>query len=212
MSIKDLTGQRFGRLTVIRKTDKRGPDGGIVYECLCDCGNTCFVWNNKLTRKNHSAKRSCGCLQAEAHTTYIHGEAGTILYHKWTGMKDRCYNPNAAQYKYYGGRGISVCAEWLHDFSAFQRWALSAGYRRELSLDRIDPNGGYCPENCRWIALEDQQKNKRTVPLFTYSGETHTLPEWSEITGIKYGTLWKRIKNGWSIEKALTTTVGLNSK
>ena len=127
-------------------------------------------------------------------------------------MRERCYDKNSKPFKNYGGRGISICDEWKNDFAAFRDWALANGYREDLSIDRIDVNGNYCPENCRWVSLEDQQKNKRNVPLFTYSGKTHTLPEWSEITGIKYGTLWARIKNGWSIEKALTTTAGSNSK
>lgn len=89
---RNLTGLRFGRLTVIRETSERAADGGIIWECLCDCGKTCFVWGNKLTRKGHSQKRSCGCLQEETHHTKTHGESKSVLFHKWTGMKDRCYN------------------------------------------------------------------------------------------------------------------------
>lgn len=200
MHINDLTGRRFGRLTVIRKTDQRGPDGGIIYECLCDCGNTCFVWGNKLTRKGHSAKRSCGCLHDETH--HPHGCSKTTLFHKWTGMNDRCYNRNARQYPDYGGRGITVCDEWRNDFSCFLSWALSSGYQEGLSIDRIDVNGNYCPDNCRWITMSEQQKNKRNVKLITYCGETHTLPEWADILGIKYGTLWERIHDGMSVEDA----------
>ena len=159
MARKDLTGQRFGRLTVIRATDQRGPDNGIVYECLCDCGNTCFVWNNRLTIRTHSRKRSCGCLHDETHEQ--HGGAGTLLYHKWNGMRDRCNNPKARQYSYYGGRGIRICDEWQNSFAAFRDWALSAGYKDGLSLDRIDYNGNYCPENCRWISMAEQQRNRR---------------------------------------------------
>lgn len=201
--LNDLTGKRFGRLLVIGTTDQRGPDGGMIYECRCDCGNTCYVWNNKLTRKSHSAKRSCGCLQIDSHTTHLHGESGTLLHHKWTGMKDRCLNKNSKQYPYYGGRGITVCNEWKNDFSAFQKWALSSGYKEDLSIDRIDPNGNYCPENCRWITMSAQQSNKRNVKLITYQGETHTIPEWAKIRGIEYGTLWSRLKKGMPIEQAL---------
>lgn len=197
----DLTGQKFGRLTVIRKTDRRGPDGGIVYECLCDCGTTCFVWNNRLTAKDHSRKRSCGCLHDETHTP--HGGSKSALFHKWTGMKDRCYNARAKQYKHYGGRGISVCDEWRKSFIAFRNWALANGYHEGLSIDRIDPNGNYSPENCRWITMTQQQQNKRNVKRITWQGETHTIPEWAAIRGIKYGTLWERIKSGMPIEQAL---------
>lgn len=205
MPRKDLTGQRFGRLTVIRATDQRGPDNGTVYECLCDCGNTCFVWNNRLTRKGHSRKRSCGCLHDETHEQ--HGGTGTILHHKWTGMRDRCNNPNSKQYSYYGGRGIRICDEWQNSFAAFRDWALSAGYKDGLSLDRIDVNGNYCPDNCRWISMAEQQANKRSNVRIEYNGETHTIAEWAEITGIDYKTLHRRISAGWEPEKALTQPV-----
>lgn len=200
MHINDLTGLRFGRLTVIRKTDQRGPDGGIIYECLCDCGKNCFVWGNKLTRKSHSAKRSCGCLHDETHPK--HGGSKTTLFHKWTGMQDRCYNRKSKQYPDYGGRGISVCEEWRDSFAVFRDWAIANGYQEGLSIDRINVNGNYCPENCRWITMSEQQKNKRNVKQITWNGETHTLPEWSIILGIKYQTLWKRIHDGMPIEKA----------
>lgn len=204
---KDLTGKRFGRLVVIRPTEERGPDGGIVWECLCDCGNTCLVWNNKLLRKNHSAKRSCGCLQVDSHTTYIHGDEGTILYHKWKGMKERCNNPNAQPYQYYGGKGVRVCAAWENDYPAFKAWAESAGYQDGLSLDRIDPNGDYCPENCRWVILSEQSRNKTTNIKISIDGKTKTLAEWSRDFGIKYGTAWRRIKIGWEPERAVKTPV-----
>lgn len=197
----DLTGRRFGRLTVIRATEQRGPDGGIIYECLCDCGNKCLVWGNKLTRKGHSAKRSCGCLHDETHQP--HGGSKTRLYHKWKGMRERCFDSNSKRFPDYGGRGITVCEEWRSSFSAFREWALAHGYQEGLSIDRIDPNGHYCPENCRWITMAEQQKNKRNVRLVTIDGETHTLPEWAKLRGIKYGTIWKRLKDGWSIEHAL---------
>lgn len=200
MRAKDLTGKRFGRLTVLRKTEKRGLDGGIVYECVCDCGTHCLAPGSRLTAKGHSAKRSCGCLYRETHQQ--HGGSKTILFHKWASMKDRCYNKNAKQYKYYGGRGISVCEEWRSSFLAFREWSLKNGYNEGLSLDRIDPNKNYCPENCRWITMEDQQRNKRNVKIITYNGESHTIPEWSNILGIKYGTLWKRLHDGIPVEKA----------
>lgn len=204
--MKDLSGQRFGRLVVVRPIDKRGPDGGVVYECKCDCGNICYVWNNKLTRKTHSAKRSCGCFQQEKHTTTIHGGSKTPLFKKWMGMKYRCYDVNANHYQDYGGRRIRICDEWKNDFSAFQSWAISSGYKDGLSIDRIDVNGNYEPNNCRWVSLKQQQKNKRNVKLFTYKGETHNIAEWAELLGIKYGTLWKRLKKGMSFEDAISVT------
>lgn len=201
---KDLTGMRFGRLVVIKATDERGPDGGVVWECQCDCGNTCKVWNNKLMRKK--PKKSCGCLQLEAHTTYIHGGEGSILYHKWRGMLDRCNNPNSRQYKYYGARGISVCDAWKNDFTAFRAWAETSGYVGGLSIDRIDVNGDYSPGNCRWVSMTEQQKNKTSNIIITMDGESKTLADWSKRYGIPYATAWARIRvHGWTPERALKT-------
>lgn len=203
---KDLTGQRFGRLTVIRATDQRvrsGKSSYIVYECLCDCGNTCFVCTWQLTAKGYKGKKSCGCLNKETGSGYIHGGSRTPLYHVWDSMKARCNNPKNTAYKDYGGRGIRVCAEWQNDFEVFRDWALSNGYKEDLSIDRIDVNGNYCPENCRWITIKEQQSNKRSTIRIEYNGETHTILEWSQITGIKYITLFQRIKAGWPTDKAL---------
>ena len=202
----DLTGQRFGRLTVIRKADQRGPDGGAVWECLCDCGNTCFVWKQKLTRKGHSAKRSCGCLQKERHKTYIHGDCLSLLYHKWADMKDRCLNPNAVHYSYYGGRGISICEEWK-EYTTFRDWALSNGYQEGLSLDRIDANGNYEPNNCRWVTLDEQKRNKRNNIIIEMDGQRKTLAEWVRVYDLPYSIVWSRLKRGWNHEKALKTPI-----
>ena len=128
----------------------------------------------------------------------------TKLYNTWLRMKGRCNRPTATSYQYYGGRGISVCDAWQHDFQAFRDWALANGYREGLSIDRIDVNGNYCPENCRWITMAEQQRNKRNVPKISWNGETHTLTEWADILGIKYGTLWKRLHDGMTIDEAFT--------
>lgn len=205
LKIRDLTGQQFGRLTVVQATEKRDKSGCVIWECLCECGNTCEVSVNRLTIKGHSRKRSCGCLQLEMRKTTIHGESGTILYHKWKGMFDRCYNPNAKNYKYYGSRGIAVCEEWLNSYESFRDWALSSGYTEGLSLDRIDPNKNYCPENCRWITMQAQQGNKRSNIVVTMDGITHNLAEWCEILDLPYKTIHARIRRGWDAVKALKT-------
>ena len=202
---KDLTGQRFGRLVVIGATNERGPDGSIVWDCLCDCGNSCTASGNKLTRKGHSQKRSCGCLQKELHRVPIHNESKSILFHKWTGMKDRCYNVNAKNYDYYGGRGIAVCEEWRNSYEAFRDWANASGYKDGLSLDRIDPEKGYSPDNCRWITMSAQQGNKRSNIVIVMDGQEHTLAEWCQILNLPYKTIYARIKRGWEPAKALTT-------
>lgn len=121
-------------------------------------------------------------------------------------MKDRCYNPNFHCYNRYGGRGITICKEWLEDYQAFKAWALSHGYSDNLTLDRIDNNKGYYPENCRWISAKEQANNKRNNHLITYKGETKTLVQWAESLGIDRSVLSARInKLGWSISKSFET-------
>lgn len=133
------------------------------------------------------------------------GIAKTRLYYIWSHMKQRCYNENETNYHKYGARGIKVCGEWLDDFMAFRKWALSNGYRDDLTLDRIDFNGNYEPSNCRWATYIQQANNTRKNHLLTFNGETHTLTEWSRIVKIKRPTIERRInKYGWSVEEALT--------
>lgn len=135
-----------------------------------------------------------------------HGESKTRLYRIWATMKERCGNSNAHAYSEYGGRGITVCREWEHDFVAFREWSFAHGYSESLSLDRIDNDKGYSPGNCRWATRSEQQRNKRTTRFATMNGETRPLAEWEEITGIGKRVLWNRLfRYGWSDEKALTT-------
>lgn len=133
-----------------------------------------------------------------------HGMEGTRLYKIWDKMKQRCINPNNPQYKHYGGRGITLCAEW-NEFAAFMVWAEANGYSDNLTIDRIDVDGNYCPINCRWISQRKQNNNKRNNHFLTYNGQTHTIAEWGEITGILPATIQHRIsRDGWSVEDALT--------
>lgn len=125
------------------------------------------------------------------------------LYGIWSGMKGRCQNPHRPKYKIYGARGISVCDEWQH-FRNFYEWAMANGYQEDLTIERNNNDGDYCPENCRWATMLEQNHNRSCTLKATYAGETHTLQEWSRITGIDYYTLRLRVKRGWSIEKALT--------
>ena len=152
----DFTGQRFGRLLVVEKAQK----GRAWWICKCDCGNTVTIRTCKLF-----TNKSCGCLEKEnrqkiADRTKKHGMTNTILYSKWCGMKSRCLTPTDKHYPLYGGRGITICKEWVESFEIFKNWAYSNGYDDnkkgyEQTLDRIDVNGNYCPENCRWV----DQKN-----------------------------------------------------
>ena len=120
-------------------------------------------------------------------------------------MKKRCYNPKTDSYRKYGGRGIKVCEQWVNSFQTFQSWALANGYDDSLSIDRIDANGDYCPENCRWATPKQQTNNRRTTIMLTFNGETRPQSEWAEETGMAASTIAHRLKRGWSIERALTT-------
>ena len=135
-----------------------------------------------------------------------HGAYRTRLYKIWADMKQRCNNPNHAKYKSYGARGIKVCTEWK-DFYHFREWALCSGYSDILTLDRIDNDKGYYPDNCRWADRFTQQNNTRRNHLITYRGETKTLAQWIVCLGLTRSALSNRLKHGWSIEKALSTPV-----
>lgn len=134
---------------------------------------------------------------------YKHGLKNTRLFSIWSGMKTRCYNSNSPQFKNYGARGIKICDEWLTDFMNFYNWSMSNGYSDNLTLDRIDVNGNYEPNNCRWVTSKVQANNRRTNKLIEYNGEIKTLMEWCEYHGINYKTVRDRLKRGWAIDKAL---------
>ena len=132
------------------------------------------------------------------------------LYSVWCSMRERCRNENNKDYKHYGGRGIAVCGDW-DECKNFKEWAISNGYKEGLSIDRIDTNGDYCPGNCRWITIQEQQRNKRNSRFLTFNGETHCLSQWAKITGLKRETIRDRIdKSGWSVEEALSTPLVTN--
>lgn len=161
----DITGMRFGRLTVIGRApvDETKVSRSSRWVCKCDCGNVVIARADGLknTRKGEGVK-SCGCLQKERHKEALtrHGYCGTRLYSEWNNMKSRCWYPSHRSYSHYGGRGIVICDEW-RDFVAFKDWALSNGYDDALTLDRIDPNGNYEPSNCRWVGRNIQGYNTR---------------------------------------------------
>lgn len=169
----------------------------------CDCGKEYSICSNCFKSRGDYIK-SCGCLRGEHRK--IHNGKGTRLYEIWCNMKRRCYDKTNSHYHIYGGKGIKVCEEWLNDFKAFKLWAYSHGYDDTLTIDRIDNNSDYCPNNCRWATHLMQSNNTSRNHIITYNGETHTMAEWARIININYGTLRSRINDSrWSIEKALTT-------
>jgi hypothetical protein len=200
----NLTGKRFGKLTVIEYAGNKKHNS--YWKCKCDCGNETDVMLNNLTR---GMTKSCGCLrkQTTKERRFIHGMSDTSIHNTWMQMIERCENPNNHAYKNYGGRGIYVCIEW-HEFENFYNWAISNGYKEGLTIDRIDVDGNYKPNNCRWVDYQTQQRNRRNNRLITYKGKTHCLAEWEDITGIKAGVIAARLdKLNWSVGKALTQPV-----
>ena len=196
----EMIGKRYGKLTVIeRAEDYVTPTGRriVMYKCLCDCGRIKDIKGDYL-RSGHTS--SCGCLNKKI---FLDGE--TRLREIWGGMKKRCYNSKSPNYKYYGGRGIKVCDEWLEKQGAenFRNWALANGYRDDLTIDRIDNNKGYSPDNCRWFTQKEQSSNRRNTIYLTYQGKTHTIIEWAKITGIPIYTLRYRYKRGYDVERIL---------
>lgn len=204
-TLKDLTGQKFGRLTVIKQNGHRGKK--VTWLCRCECGNYITVTRDGLTC-GHT--KSCGCINRERmkgnKIRLTHGGTKTRLHDIWNTMKQRTENPKTINYELYGGKGITVCDEWRGSFEAFRDWAQENGYRDDLTIDRIDSNGPYSPENCRWVDWETQENNRCNNHRITYNGKTQTVSQWAREIGIKPKTLFARINDsGWSIEKALTT-------
>lgn len=196
---KDLSGQRFGMLTVIEPCGK-SPRSGTVWKCVCDCGKELTRTSSNLLNAPTQLPKNCGCY---TQAMKPHNK-GTRLHNIWNNMKDRCRNKNSPVYYRYGGRGITVCDEWNNSFDSFKEWALKNGYSDELTIDRIDNDQGYSPDNCRWTDMKTQCNNTGRNRNVTWRGETHSLTEWSRILGINYGTLKSRVyKRGMTCVEAL---------
>jgi hypothetical protein len=200
----NLLGQVFGRWTVIAFDESVKAYEKSRWICKCECGVEKSVLQDSLLA---GRSLSCGCYEYELTSirSRTHGESSTHLYKAWNSMKERCLYEKFPGYKDYGGRGIVICDEWVNDYLTFKEWALNNGYAKTLSLDRIDVNGNYTPQNCRWITMSEQQHNKRTNVFLEYNGERHTLAQWGMITGLGKSTIISRKNKGWSVEQILTT-------
>lgn len=200
----DITGKRFGKLTVIKISRHKNMKDGkrILWLCECDCGNFSEVLTYSLKSGN---TKSCGCKKYEGNRR-SHGLSKSSEYHIWNDIKQRCHNSNNSAYYNYGSRGIRVCNRWLNSFEDF---ITDMGNRpsHKHTIDRIDNNGDYSPENCRWATRKEQSRNTGRTKIIEWKNEYHCLKDWSKIIGINYSTLQNRFKGGWSIEKAFTQPV-----
>lgn len=200
----DMTGKKYGRLTVIEMAG-RNKHNQRLWRCICDCGNETEVIGYSI---RYGDTLSCGCLKKEliASVNMKHGMSKSHIWSIHKSMMDRCYLPTAFAYSRYGGRGIRVCDRW----HSFENFFADMGHRPEdMSLERVDNNGDYCPDNVRWGTAEDQANNRRSNRLIAYNGETKTLAQWAKSVGMSIGTLWSRLTtHGYSIEQALTKPVG----
>lgn len=210
--LDNLVGKQIDFLFVKgRAPDKIYSNGAhhVQYWCDCACGTKDVLRKaDNLHVKNRV--HSCGCLlkEIDCEVNITHGDTKNRqrnrLYRIWSLMKDRCNNANNNNYQYYGGKGVKICDDW-YNYQLFRDWAYAHGYQDDLSIDRVDSNGDYCPDNCRWIPLSQQSSNRCSCNYITMNGETHTLSEWSRMYHISRKTIRDRIRNGWSPEKAITT-------
>lgn len=200
-NIKDMTGIRIGRWTVVscEGTDEKGY---VRWLCQCDCGNTGVIAGYVLRRK---ASKSCGCLLREVKSAQLttHGHSRTRVYRIWNGMVRRCTEASNKDFPKYGGRGITVIPNWL----IFENFLADMGLppTDKHEIDRIDGTKGYCPENCRWVTCTEQQRNRSSNVLLTHNGTTKTMAEWAESDSVvDYATFVYRIRAGWPMDKALS--------
>ena len=198
---KDIIGKRYGSLVVLGFSDKRDKGNHKYLVCRCDCGNEKVI---SMTHVRSGASKSCGCgvVKTTIKRSTTHNGTHTRIYHIWLGIRRRCYNPNDFSYRYYGARGIKMAEEWS-DFSTFREWSKTSGYSDNLTIERIDVNGDYCPSNCKWITLEEQARNKRTNRLVTINGVTKLMTDWLKDSNVSTTQVYWRLRHGWDIESAL---------
>lgn len=195
---EEMIGNKYGKLTVLKQINDL--DKSKYFLCRCDCGNEKEVTKGNLI---HGLVKSCGCLLGKHldeyrvnGANYKHGLTNSKIYNIWSGMKRRTTDPKQENYKNYGGRGITVCDEWLDDFQSFYDWSMNNGYKEGLSIERVDTNGNYDPSNCRWIEPIDQYYNKRNTVLVEIDGIKKTYKEWTEQLGVNRWWIESRVRKG----------------
>lgn len=194
MRFRDITNNKFGRWTVIKHIGSKYSEQ--IWLCRCDCGTEREVIGGTLKT---GRSKSCGCYSADV--TRTHGMEGTPTYNSWAHMLTRCRNEKHKQYPQYGGRGIKVCERWL----SFENFYADMGKKPEgMSINRIDNDGHYSPENCRWASQKTQVRNRRNSPTYEWNGEKKSLAELAEMHGLKWRRVYERIRNGWTLERALS--------
>lgn len=200
---RNLEGQKFGRALVVSKAESK--NGRRYWNCVCDCGNKFKTLAYHLTS---GRTKSCGCYrhEREIEANTKHGKRSTRIYRIHHTMKGRCYDKNNPKYKNYGARGIYICDEWLGEngFINFYNWSMANGYKNDLTIERIDVNKNYCPENCTWIPMGEQAKNKTNNIIIEMNGKKQILSEWCKELNLKYSFVHNRIKQGWNVIDALT--------
>lgn len=197
MAKLELLGEKFGKLTVISINERRYR-GYVYWNCQCDCGTICVVRSVYLKQ---GTTKSCGCLKKSWGPEYK-GLYGSNIHLVWKNLMQRCYNKKDPRFPNYGGRGIEVCSEW-HSFLNFYK-DMKDGYKKGLTIDRIDNNEGYSKSNCRWVSMKVQSRNKSSNVFLTLNGETKIASDWARSLGIRKQKINNRLKAGWSVEQTLS--------
>lgn len=206
MSKVVLIGNKYNNLTI--QKDLGMVEHSHIVQCVCDCGN---IIDRRLDQIKSGAVKSCGCFKKsmlvkrnKANFYGTHNKSKTRLYRIWADMKQRCINPKQKVYKNYGGRGIKICDDWKSDFMTFYNWAMNNGYSDKLSIDRLDVNGNYEPNNCRWVNQKVQLRNTRRTIIIKIGNQEKCLKDWCAVYNKPYSTVCGRIKSGYSKTNALT--------
>lgn len=188
-------GMKFGKLTILKSYRENGE---TMVDCYCDCGNYTKSYQYKVT---HGLISSCGCMKGVRH-----GEHGTRLYRIWLAMKNRCRNPNVANYQYYGGKGITYCQDW-EEFKNFSKWAKENGYEDNLTIDRVNSNGNYEPSNCRWITMKEQANNTSKNVIIHHNNNDYSLKQFCETFNLSYTAILTKLNRGRITEEEISKLI-----